>query len=47
MTATAGMKAQESYLAGVIYSTCRVDLIRYPGSGRYSGIRAKMHQGGY
>ena len=34
------MKAQESYLAGVIYSTCRVDLSRYPGSGRYSGIRA-------
>jgi len=29
-------KAQESYLAGVIYSTCRVDLNRYPGSGRYT-----------
>ena len=29
-------KAQESYLAGVIYSTCRVDLSRYPGSGRYT-----------
>ena len=29
-------KAQESYLAGVIYSTCRVDLNRYPRVGRYS-----------
>ena len=33
-------KAQESYLVGVVYSTCRVDLSRYPGSGRYRGIRA-------
>ena len=30
------MKAQESYLAGVVYSTYRVDLSRYPGSGRYN-----------
>ena len=28
-------KAQKSYLAGVVYSTSRVDLSRYPGSGRY------------
>jgi len=28
-------KAQESYLAGVVYSTYRVDLSRYPGPGRY------------
>ena len=33
-------KAQESYLAGVFYSMCRVDLSRYPGPGRYRGIRA-------
>ena len=33
-------KAQESYLAGVVYSTCRVDLSRSAGPGRYSGIRA-------
>ena len=33
-------KVQGSYLAGVIYSTCRVDLSRYPGPGRYSGIKA-------
>ena len=32
-------KAQESYLVGVVYSTCRVDLNRYLGSGRYK-IRA-------
>ena len=30
------MKAQESYLAGVVYSKCRVDLSRYPGLGHYS-----------
>jgi hypothetical protein len=30
------MKAQESYLAGEIYSTCRVDLSRYFGPGRYT-----------
>jgi len=29
-------KAQESYLAGVVYSKCRVDLSRYPGPGRYT-----------
>ena len=29
-------KAQESYLSGVVYSTCRVDLRRYPGPGRYT-----------
>ena len=29
-------KAQESYLAGVVYSTCRVNLSRYPGAGRYN-----------
>ena len=28
-------KAPESYLAGVVYSTCRVDLSRFPGPGRY------------
>jgi hypothetical protein len=28
-------KAQENYLAGVIYSTCRVDLSRYSGLGHY------------
>src|SRR6185437_671799 len=33
-------KAQESYLAGVVYSKCRVDLSRYLGPGRYRGIRA-------
>ena len=35
-------KAQESYLAGVIYSTCRVDLSRYPGSGRYTILTPKI-----
>ena len=29
-------KAQENYLAGVVYSKCRVDLSRYPGLGRYN-----------
>jgi len=31
---------QENYLAGVVYSTCRIDLSHSPGPGRYSGIRA-------
>ena len=31
-------KAQESYLAGVVYSKCRVDLNRYPGPGRYKSL---------
>jgi len=30
-------KPQESYLAGVVYSTCRVDLSRSPEPGRYTG----------
>ena len=33
-------KVQESYLTGLVYSTCRVDLSRYPGPGRNRGIRA-------
>ena len=36
------MKAQESYLAGVVYLTCRVNLSRSPGPDRYMGIRAKL-----
>ena len=43
-------KAQESYLVGVIYSTCRVDLSCYPESGHYNseieieiGNYARMH----
>ena len=35
-------KEKESYLAGVVYSICRVDLSRYPGPGYYRGIRAKL-----
>ena len=31
-------KAQVSYLAGAVYSTCRVDLSRYPGQGRYTPV---------
>ena len=30
---------QENYLADVVYSMCRVDLSRFLGPGRYSGIR--------
>ena len=33
-------KAQESYLASVVYSMCRVDLSRYPEPGCYIGIKA-------
>ena len=36
-------KAQESYLSGVVYSTCRVDLSRYPEPGRYNGVEAHLH----
>ena len=30
------MKAQESYLAGVVYSTCRIDFNCYLGPGCYT-----------
>ena len=37
-------KAQENYLAGVVYSQCRVDLSCYLEPGRYRGIRAILSQ---